>query len=376
MSNLTDILAGFQSQLPGSLGEEYLRRRCIPLEVAQAHRVGYAPHGQWPHKARDWKFGRLVFPHADPAGKLINLYGRAVGSTDKVPKQLRHDHLPGSKGYFNALALMRDVGPLFVCEGPFDALSLIAAGYPRVVAVYGVDGWKWDWARDVKDLVLALDADSAGQAAWKELAQAGILRGKRVYFLPPESYGGLKDVSEAWVAGSLSVGDLPTQESAPADGGLVPENAAGIPGGDAANHSTLGTAAGTESASANIGPPLHPPARVDTVVLRWPNWPTTRLDIVQHNSSGQNRYGQTAETHPFAVINLAAWEGESWDLRQVCWYRSTAEANEQGDPLANLSVTSSRSTSASAALVYTPPAQAVRDCDADTPGLFDEPGAA
>jgi DNA primase len=117
--------------------------------------VGYAAPGTWAHQGRDWKWGRLVFPHTDPSGRLVNLYGRAVGSAnEKVPKSKRHDHLPGQKGYFNAAAPRVGEGPLFVCEGGFDALSLIAAGYPPTVAIYGVDGWRWEWARDVRQLVL------------------------------------------------------------------------------------------------------------------------------------------------------------------------------------------------------------------------------
>lgn len=56
--------------MPGSLGEKYLRRRGIPLELAQAYGVGYAACGKWPHLAkgrlvRQWKWGRLVFPHTN-----------------------------------------------------------------------------------------------------------------------------------------------------------------------------------------------------------------------------------------------------------------------------------------------------------------------
>jgi DNA primase len=29
------------------------------------------------------------------------------------------------------------------CEGAFDALALLAAGVPRVVAIFGVQGWRW-----------------------------------------------------------------------------------------------------------------------------------------------------------------------------------------------------------------------------------------
>jgi hypothetical protein len=135
----------------------------------------------------------------------VNLYGRAVGTAEQVPKAKRHDHLPGAKGYFNAAALQEDAGPLWVCEGTFDALALLAAGVSRVVAIFGVQGWRWDWAREVRELVIALDADSAGQQQWHQLARQAALRGKRVAVLPAAAYGGHKDINEAWVAGTLAV---------------------------------------------------------------------------------------------------------------------------------------------------------------------------
>ena len=82
----------------------------------------------------------MVFPHTTPEGRLVNLYGRAVGIAEQVPKAKRHDHLPGIKGYCNAAALQAGAGPLWVCEGAFDTLALLAAGVPRVVAIFGVQG--------------------------------------------------------------------------------------------------------------------------------------------------------------------------------------------------------------------------------------------
>lgn len=217
--DLPDLMQTYQEALPGSLGEEYLKRRGISLELAQRYGVGYAQGRVWP--GRPWKWGRVVFPLTDPDGRLISLYGRAVGSNEKVPKARRHDILSGDKGFFGGAALKRGDGPLFICEGPFDALALAAAGCTRVIALLGVKGWRWMWARDVKEIVLALDGDRAGQEAWKQLAVGGRLRGKQVHFLPPEAYGGYKDANEAWVAGVLQVGDLPRtkeKESAPSDG--------------------------------------------------------------------------------------------------------------------------------------------------------------
>jgi hypothetical protein len=173
--------------------------------LAQQLGVGYAAPGTWPHAARDWRGGRVVFPHTTPEGRLVNLYGRAVGTEEQVPKGQRHDHLPGAKGYFNAPALQASTDPLWVCEGAFDALALLAAGVPRVMAIYGVQGWRWDWVRDVRALVFALDADTAGQQQWQALARQAALRGKRVEVLESEAYGGQKDVSAAWAAGVLGL---------------------------------------------------------------------------------------------------------------------------------------------------------------------------
>jgi hypothetical protein len=153
----------------------------------------------------------------------VNLYGRAVGTAEEVPKAKRHDHLPGEKGYFNAAALRPGVGPLWVCEGAFDALALLAAGVPRVVALFGVQGWRWAWVREVRELVFALDADAAGQQSWRELARHAALRGKRVAVLPLAAYGGYKDLNDAWAAGVLHIGAWPTVEAAGAEGLVVPE---------------------------------------------------------------------------------------------------------------------------------------------------------
>src|SRR3989454_7759716 len=207
--DLAQQLTVFQAALPDSGGEVYLQQRGIPLALAQQLGVGYAAPGTWPHAARDWRGGRVAFPHTTPDGCLVNLYGRAVGTADQVPKAKRHDHLPGVKGYFNAAALQAGAGPLWVCEGAFDALALLAAGCTRVVAIFGVHGWRWDWMRQVRELVFALDTDAAGQQQWRQLARQAALRGKQVAVLPAAAYGGCKDVSEAWATGGLTVGTGP-----------------------------------------------------------------------------------------------------------------------------------------------------------------------
>jgi DNA primase len=195
--HLERILAEYEAALPGSPGEAYLERRGIPLELARAMRAGYAPQGRWPQRTRDWEEGRLVFPHTNERGQVVNLYGRAVELTKQAPKELRHAHLSGPKGLFNAEALKSPT--VYICEGVFDALSLMAAGYTESVALFGLTPPPWQWVR-AATLVLCFDADAGRKA--RELAfEARLALGKTVYVLTADDLGGHKDLNEAYLAG-------------------------------------------------------------------------------------------------------------------------------------------------------------------------------
>jgi hypothetical protein len=101
-------------------------------------------------------------------------------------------------------------------------MSAITPGKP--VAIFGVQGWRRAWARAVRALVFALDADAAGEQAWRALARQAALRGKRVGVLEAAAYGGAKDASAAWGAGVLNIGACPAAEAAGAEGLAVPED--------------------------------------------------------------------------------------------------------------------------------------------------------
>jgi hypothetical protein len=76
--DLAHQLTVLQAALPRSRGVADLQQRGIPLALTQQHGVDYAGPGTWPHAARDWRGGRVVFPHTTPDGRLVNLYGRVV----------------------------------------------------------------------------------------------------------------------------------------------------------------------------------------------------------------------------------------------------------------------------------------------------------
>ena len=198
----TKALPYYQDQLtPDSIGAAYLASRGIPLDVAREYGLGYAPYNQWAHRNQAGKLvrqptaGRLVFPHTDPAGRVVNLYGRACAGA--VPDQVgKHDHLPGQKGAFNAQALQAET--VYITEGAMDALSLIAAGYPNACAIFGVNGLYWEWVK-ARTMVFCMDQDAAGQQ-WRQLATVAIMRGIQVKFLEAEAYEGHKDLNELWAA--------------------------------------------------------------------------------------------------------------------------------------------------------------------------------
>jgi DNA primase len=212
MDGLREILSYLQDCLPGSIGERYLKYRGISLEVAQNYGLGYAQEGEWPHfhngrAVRQWKWGRLVFPHTSPDGTLVNLYGRAVGDDNSVPKSERHDHLPGNKAYFNAQTMVRHEGPLFVCEGTFDALTVLETTRERAVAIYGVHGWRREWCRGEDMVVIAFDNDPIGRSRAFELMRK--IKPEEAVFpgiIAAETYGGEKDLNAALMKGCLQLG--------------------------------------------------------------------------------------------------------------------------------------------------------------------------
>jgi hypothetical protein len=211
-------LPEFEELTPGGIGAKYLESRGISLEVALRLGVKFEP-GERPSAFGGgvWEHGRLVFPHTEPGGRILNYYGRAIGEEEKLKspileyfKKIKHRHLPGAKGIFNAKALAEEV--VYITEGAFDALVLLQAEY-NACAIFGTSGMKWEWTKAGK-VVLCMDADGPGQIAWRKLAPNGKKFGKRVFFIPAAQMEGYKDINDIWrKTGTLPAGlDEATQE--------------------------------------------------------------------------------------------------------------------------------------------------------------------
>ena len=93
-------------------------------------------------------------------------------------------------------------GPsLFLTEGPFDALAMLAAGYPTSAALVGTKGLRWGWMSQVQELYLCGDMDAEGMKAVRGLAREAVLHGVRVYIPGPDTYGGYQEPAGPMGAG-------------------------------------------------------------------------------------------------------------------------------------------------------------------------------
>ena len=152
----------------------------------------------------------IVFPIVDELDAVVGFYGRAIDDNAKV----KHLYLAGKhKGVWNRKA-SRVYDEMVLTESIIDALSLIEMGIENVQALYGVNGFTaehLDILRDdrVKTLVLAFDADEAGQAAGAKLRQRLLSEGFAVKLVAPfppsdvlaQSGAPIKDWNDYLVAG-------------------------------------------------------------------------------------------------------------------------------------------------------------------------------
>jgi DNA primase len=180
----------------------YLRSRGITAEEVRAFKLGWAPD-DWDQLAKalrvgddvwrdsglglinrmgrqqDFFRGRVLFPILDPQGEPIGFGGRILpgGSGGKYINPTGTPIYDKSKVLYGlswAKADIVNVREAIVCEGYTDVMGFFAAGVPRAVATCGTalteDHVKL-LSRFSNRLVLAFDADGAGQAAAERFHQ-------------------------------------------------------------------------------------------------------------------------------------------------------------------------------------------------------------
>jgi DNA primase len=182
---------------PGAAGREVLAQRGVSAEIVERFGLGFAPDGDAlgrylnqrgvdPALAaeagllseresggyRDRFRNRLLFPIRTREGRVVGFGGRGLG--DAIPKYLNSpqsvifDKSTLLFGLDLAQDSIRRDDQVVIVEGYMDAIAAHQFGYPNVVAAMGTAvteqqiGLVKRWSRNI---VLALDADAAGQGA-------------------------------------------------------------------------------------------------------------------------------------------------------------------------------------------------------------------
>jgi DNA primase len=196
----------FEDQLhrarAGDEARTYLRSRGLESAACKRYRLGYAPGGNSALRdhliakgvalsdqveaglvrpadetrpARDFFFDRVMFPIADPRGRIVAFGGRGL-SSDAKPKYINTGETPlFSKGHLlynfkRAREAAHKGEPLIVAEGYMDVIALAEAGFAGAVAPLGTalteDQLALLW-KVAPEPILCFDGDEAGRRAAK-----------------------------------------------------------------------------------------------------------------------------------------------------------------------------------------------------------------
>ena len=129
---------------------------------------------------------RIMFPMAEPSGKVVAFSGRILHPDEKAPKYVNSPETILYKksellfGYDKAKQSIRYLNFSLIVEGQFDVVMCHQAGYQNAVAVSGtaLTLYHVQLLERLSDkVVLALDADKAGIAAIKKAASVMLQRG-------------------------------------------------------------------------------------------------------------------------------------------------------------------------------------------------------
>ena len=174
----------------GTLVEDYLRARGITIQPPPA--VRFVP--LLPHKEYGWPFPAMVVgaQNADAAFCGVQVTFLAAHGCEKAPVE------PERKSYGPVGSAAVRLGPVaervILAEGVETALSVQQASGIAAWATLGTSGLQRVELPDcVREVIIAADADEAGEKAAQEAAQRFLSEGRRVRIAKPN---GAKDFND------------------------------------------------------------------------------------------------------------------------------------------------------------------------------------
>lgn len=126
-----------------------------------------------------WDGKRVTIPARDHEGRLVAVYRYAPrGRRRTGPKVVA---LPGSRRALFPSPAALPPGVIWIAEGQPDALAALSAGV-AAVGIPGVWGWDPGWASLFagRDVMVCMDADAAGRAAARRIADDVLATAARV----------------------------------------------------------------------------------------------------------------------------------------------------------------------------------------------------
>lgn len=217
------VSAYFHENLFGRAGGkgalEYLKARGVDEKAARRFYLGYAPQGgqglveylkregisfkdavrlgllsdRGAERYGEKFFGRLMFPIAEPGGKIVGFGGRVIG--EGLPKYLNSTETPLFRkgatlyGLFHAKEAIRQQDRVVVVEGYLDVIALWQFGVAYTAATLGTaltPDHVRILGRYTKNIIALFDGDEAGRKAaarsFEIFLEGGLLG--RAAFLP------------------------------------------------------------------------------------------------------------------------------------------------------------------------------------------------
>jgi DNA primase len=150
----------------GGEGADYLQSRGISPKTARTWQLGFAG-------------GRLTIPLNDASGQTVGFCGRAIGGQEPKYRNSTGDLLFQRNGLVfgldQAAEAIRKQGTALLVEGPLDVIQLHQDGFTHAVACLGTSVSQLQLQllrhQGMRQLLIALDGDGAGQAATERLLE-------------------------------------------------------------------------------------------------------------------------------------------------------------------------------------------------------------
>ena len=197
-TTVQDDIKKWQDQFTGSPAAEYVKARGLSEDLAKQYGLGYAAEFKTQNEGEDGKrayatWRALIVPTGSESYTARNI------DQPQVPAEKNRIRKRGASVIFNSKALYEAQKPVMIVEGELDALSVIEAG-GEAVGLGSTSNYSQlvrliEEKQPAQPLILALDADEAGQKTEKLLAEE--LTRLQTAFYRYNPYGTAKDANEA-----------------------------------------------------------------------------------------------------------------------------------------------------------------------------------